>query len=998
MEIITLVTPEEISVERSDGSPYIGRYNRQVNIMRMHEGVGAKSVPEEKRVIPDDSLIKYTFFPGDNDVKIKLSAYHPETGSQTELQLFRYYSKSNRYLSITTQNNRPVVRWKILILEREFLVLAPRKVRPMQVYELHATLFRLDYPEISMHAILSCNEEEYASGSVTFTTEGTKVIQMQVPLSVTAGKHHLVVEGLVEGRNTIFRNTTEILFDSKYVSLFIITDMPIYYPPQTVNFRIVGTTKYLQSVSGSIIIYVKGHVYEKHFEVRLLWLSERIFHVNVTTPIYTFDTEWGIAGSLGGIHTFSRIPAWGNATIELTAKSKNGSSLTGSIRKTIGYFEGTVPFEYTMREMKDLWGDLGGKELHFKGWIYDWYHLNIQNGTSVTKVLRDGVTLRFLGKKIRTFKPHSPITVYISVERSDGSPYIGRYNRQVNIMRMHEGVGAKSVPEEKRVIPDDSLIKYTFFPGDNDVKIKLSAYHPETGSQTELQLFRYYSKSNRYLSITTQNNRPVTDEYMTLTVRTNFFVEEIRYLIVAGSEILLGSTLQMRTRQKTFAIAISRKMSPTSKIVAYCVVEREIIMDSLVMFVEDRQLVKGELEINLGKDFTRDTFELITRGTAASWVGVSGVDYEYYRRGADPFLRKEQVIKELMSYTQPADLPFVQTWHHNDARWEDSIFFSAPTTGMDTLTTVETSGLVALTDMNMTARQEYTSCNLTLGYGLCPNGQCYELSRKCDGFIDCLDGYDEITCPQEEGDIWHPRPPEIKNLHMMPRYFDSTEWMWKVRVLKPNHKALPRFKVPELPNPVVLGAFYLDLQNGLYLAKTPVEYNTGRDFFMRSEAPHFVCRGEQFGVRLGMFNMWDQELEVLVMLHGSDDYRFIRVEDFGQVSSYNPRLLAGDIQTMVTMTTERVCVTFQADRWIPVANMSIPHSIEFRNYGEEGISTQTAWESYTLFHLHICQVCGSFQCPYCDFYNHGAPMFPQASMFMLSCVLAFFQLIQRLYV
>ena len=31
------------------------------------------------------------------------------------------------------------------------------------------------------------------------------------------------------------------------------------------------------------------------------------------------------------------------------------------------------------------------------------------------------------------------------------------------------------------------------------------------------------------------------------------------------------------------------------------------------------------------------------------------------------------------------------------------------------------------------------------------------------------------------------------------------------------------------------------------------------------------------------------------------------------------------------------------------------------------------YESYTLFHLHICQVCGSFQCPYCPFYNAAPP-------------------------
>jgi hypothetical protein len=63
----------QIAVERSDGTPYNGFFNRQINIMRVHEGVGSRQVPEEKVVIPDDSLVRYTFYPGDNDEKITVT-------------------------------------------------------------------------------------------------------------------------------------------------------------------------------------------------------------------------------------------------------------------------------------------------------------------------------------------------------------------------------------------------------------------------------------------------------------------------------------------------------------------------------------------------------------------------------------------------------------------------------------------------------------------------------------------------------------------------------------------------------------------------------------------------------------------------------------------------------------------------------------------------------------------------------------------------------------
>ncbi len=34
-----------------------------------------------------------------------------------------------------------------------------------------------------------------------------------------------------------------------------------------------------------------------------------------------------------------------------------------------------------------------------------------------------------------------------------------------------------------------------------------------------------------------------------------------------------------------------------------------------------------------------------------------------------------------------------------------------------------------------------------------------------------------------------------------------------------------------------------------------------------------------------------------------------------------------------------------------------------------GSHNTTLFTTFGLFHLHICQVCGSYQCPYCPFYN-----------------------------
>lgn len=60
-------------------------------------------------------------------------------------------------------------------------------------------------------------------------------------------------------------------------------------------------------------------------------------------------------------------------------------------------------------------------------------------------------------------------------------------------------------------------------------------------------------------------------------------------------------------------------------------------------------------------------------------------------------------------------------------------------------------------------------------------------------------------------------------------------------------------------------------------------------------------RGEQVGLRLMLFNREPglHEMLVTVILHGSDDYRFVHVEKDGIVTSYGARLSGGDHHHLV---------------------------------------------------------------------------------------------------
>jgi CD109 antigen len=68
---------------------------------------------------------------------------------------------------------------------------------------------------------------------------------------------------------------------------------------------------------------------------------------------------------------------------------------------------------------------------------------------------------------------------------------------------------------------------------------------------------------------------------------------------------------------------------------------------------------------------------------------------------------------------------------------------------------------------------------------------------------------------------------------------------------------------------------------------------------MNVEMPQTCRQGEQIGIRITIFNYMMRDIEVMVVLANSPYYKFIHVDAFGSVQSYNPRTSTGEHQHLV---------------------------------------------------------------------------------------------------
>lgn len=473
------------------------------------------------------------------------------------------------------------------------------------------------------------------------------------------------------------------------------------------------------------------------------------------------------------------------------------------------------------------------------------------------------------------------------------------HRRQVTVKRV-ETPTIRTIDDAKLIVRDDGIAKYTFIPGDDAQLIRLTAHYDLYQSNAvDVYMTRHHTTHGRFLYVSSSTETPEVDNYMVFTVRSNTVLENVHYIVTAASNIVTGGVIELYSSQKTFSIAISRDMIPEARMVVWTIYKGEVLADSLNFFVNGTRLNPVDLRVNRGKDFTGDIVELTGMSDRSAYIGFSALCHELFLySGGSNFVQETDIINELRSFDSHANSSFRFQWTYGET-FRELVHFPAPTYAIDANKTFEFAGLIVFTDANVT-RMPHT-CNETLGDYPCMSGrQCFQIDQWCDGVMKCEDGVDEMGC--SNGQPKYPFTKPFDRLSLLTRHYNEMgDWGWTGHFLMPNGRIDLETEVPDEPMPWVVNAFSISRERGFGMVYNPSRHQATRPFYMRAEAPETIIKGEQIGIRISLFNYWTENLECLVTLHDSDDHAFIVVEKDGIVSSYKPRLLRGDIQTMVYM-------------------------------------------------------------------------------------------------
>lgn len=132
------------------------------------------------------------------------------------------------------------------------------------------------------------------------------------------------------------------------------------------------------------------------------------------------------------------------------------------------------------------------------------------------------------------------------------------------------------------------------------------------------------------------------------------------------------------------------------------------------------------------------------------------------------------------------------------------------------------------------------------------------------------------------------------------------DFMWHQQFSYPDGRVQFRTTVPNVIATWVITAIAVSRLTGFGVVQVPFIYEGTRQFFIKVEIPPIVRLGEQIGARVDVFNFQTYRIEALIILHASDNYRFINLDDNGVASSYAPRLTDGQHHVLVILYPNEV--------------------------------------------------------------------------------------------
>ena len=741
-----------------------------------------------------------------------------------------------------------------------YLALAPAQLRSGQLEGISVSLFQGQHPakgDVEVALMRGGNPVAKAQEVI----EGSGTVSIQLP-RVSPGRYAISVSG--KG----FRHVAQVqVVDTK--ALFLETDKPIYKPGQNIHIRVLLLDAELKPLSGEVTIEMQDAKGIKVFKQQAT--SDDFGMVNLEMPLSTEPNlgVWKLTARSGDQTTQIdvRVEEYVLPKYEVTVETSKDWVLANEPVK------GTVSAEYSFGKpvrgeveivasrYVGVWEEFatftqeidgsGSFELPAVGYVSGVpasggqgnLTLNItvrekstgyvESTTRLLTVAESPLKLQVIPEGL-AFKPSLPFSFLVVTETPGNEPV----DREVSVAVDYWGEDLQSLGRRThRITTDRGKALLQIDPPEDAVALVLEA--ESEGAWARINLQASYSPSGNFIHVEQSG-----DALLSVGATARFGVastiegRNTYYEVISRGKVVFSDF----TRTRDISFQLTPVMAPASRLVVYQILPNNEVAADYIPFD-----VSARYPMDLTLDFSKDevspgeavNIEVGSQGPAK--VGLAAVDRSVFIL-AENRVNLHQVFAELERlYMQP------QAELHEFRPFGGSVV----TRGAEE--TFQDAGLVVMSSMNVPQGKKFNEPRRIMRRGGGGGG---------GGFVLAVPTPSPAATSAQASE-------ELAEVQRVRQFFPET-WLWADVMTDEEGRATLPVEAPDSITTWMLRGVALSKEHGLGIAEA--ELRVFQPFFVQVDLPFSAVRGEEFPVKIALYNYLDSPQEFFVELEQSDDF------------------------------------------------------------------------------------------------------------------------------
>ncbi|XP_062547429.1 thioester-containing protein 1 allele R1-like isoform X9 [Armigeres subalbatus] len=766
-----------------------------------------------------------------------------------------------------------------------YTVVGSKLLRPNSEY--HVSVSNLNVREPVRFRITLNNTQSgqpLASEDLSLGQGESRLIPFSIG-DITDGDYTLTAEGL---SGYVFKNVTSLTFQSKSFSVFIQTDKAVYKPGDTVRFRVLvldANTKPLQKIN-TIKVHitdgknnrikqwkdanlVKG-VFESELQLssapvlgnwkinvetlgtkkdQVFEVDEYVlpkYEVTVESPGITTLKDGKVKAIVRAKYTYGK-PVKGEATVSAYPEFRfhyvQPFERDVITRKTVP-IDGKGSVEFNIQDELKLQGDYT-RNIVIEAVVEEELTGRKQNSSTKVKIYDRAYNMELI-KSSEKFKPGLPYTAWLKATYQDGTPLLD----ETNSIKVTQEYGWRNdnSSENTYKLDKNGMAKLVIDTETTSDSISFKAEY--LGATFYLgSISQPWAKYDAYIRAKVLTEIPTVNKDVTVDISSTVPMKYFNYQVLGRGDVIIGGTIPVPDRKThTFRFPASFAMVPRARLVVYFIHSDGQMISDFVE-VEFASELQNFLKLQMSKTETKPGQDVdITISTNPdSYVGLLGVDQSVLLLKSGNDLTTGKVFDDLKTYEEAS---YREYRKKRFAPWNRMSFYDD----------FNDAGAVIMTNANEQPPRIIV--------------RIASASTSTTTFQRFSLPYAKAS-PLAVGDVMEYFQP-VKIRETFPE-----AWVWDSlkNVSFSGEKTITK-KVPDTITSWIITGFSVSPVYGLGLTRQPRKLNVFLPFFVSTNLPYSVKRGEIVSIPIVIFNYMDSDQTAEVTFHNTEqEFEFADVEN-----------------------------------------------------------------------------------------------------------------------